>query len=173
MVLENPVKYLILLASSDDKKIDINKASELLKISASTVRKYLNLLVKEGFIEKREDGFYLTSLGEKFLKTIKSIKTDFQASSPYFITDLSTGVPIPLSFKNYKQLLCIIKNEFVDKNTLELHFKQYMINWIKNSLNDEFLLELTNRGLIKNIDDLKNYLENLISIENTMRERIT
>lgn len=173
MILDNPVKYLILLATDSDRKINIDNAAKLLNISTSTIKKYLNILVKDGYLDKREDGYYLTPLGEKLLNTIKSIKNGLQASSPYVLTDPNSGSPIPLIFKNYKQLLSIIENEFVDKNVLDYHFEKYMINWFKNSIGDEYLLELFNRGIVKNIDDLKNYLKQIMNLESVLKERIS
>lgn len=173
MFRENPVKYLILLSSTIDKKIDVENACKLTKVSVSTVKKYLSSLVKEGYLEKREDGYYLTTIGEKLLNVLKNIQIGFQAKSPYVITDPPSGSAIPLSFRNYKQLLSIIECEFIDRNIVEYHFEKYMIEWIKNSLGDEFLLDLINKGIVKNIDDLENYLKQIIELENIMKERIT
>lgn len=160
-------RYLALLAAGEAGRLDLEKARSLLNVSLTTLKKYLSALVKEGYLERREDGYYVTTLGLKLANTIRNMKEGRDVSK-YIVTDPSTGAPIPLSFSGYKQLLAIIEAGLAPREVVEFHFQRYLLQWAKNSLGDELLEELVNRGIVKTLDDLRKYLETMVEIREEM-----
>lgn len=157
-------RYLALLAIEESGRLDFEKARSLLNVSPPTLKRYLSALVREGYLERREDGYYATSLGLKLASTIKSM-AERKEVSKYIVTDPSTGAPIPLSFSSYKQLLAIIEAGLAPREVLESHFQKYLLQWAKNAAGDVLLEELVNRGIVKSLDDLRKYLEAMIAIQ--------
>lgn len=133
-------------------------------VHINTVKKYLKFLEREGLV--KTVGFNEYVLEEKGKLFITSIKKIIEKNKhAYVVTDPDSGEAIPVSFKDYKQLFIIYKYELVPRNILEEHFKKgYIINWIKNSMGDEYLLKKIENGEIKNLKDLINYIEKIISV---------
>ncbi|MEM4451777.1 MAG: MarR family transcriptional regulator [Thermosphaera sp.] len=161
--------YKLLMLADEDNTIDVSKACRIFNASPSTVRKYLHQLISEGFVEKTADGrFVLSKLGIS-IRNFASADSSRDRIPNYVITDVETGQPIPLSFKSYEQLLSIINYELAPKQVLEEHLKKYMIEWIRNSMKDELLAEKIAKGEIRTVDDLKKYLEFILTLIESLR----
>lgn len=154
--------YRILFYAGEDGAIDLARAKSSMGISQATLRKYITLLSREGLVEKRGGGVFLTPRGFKLLKTLKVVKEGGKAP-PYVLTSPDTGLPIPLSFSTYKQLYAIIAEELAESRVVEYHLRNYMEGWLR-SLGDEYLLDLVKEGKVKSVEDLKNYLEKILSV---------
>ncbi len=158
--------YKIILASNDKGIIDPKTISEKLGLSISTVRKYIKNLMNEGLLIYKDGVFKLTEKGEALKKSLLKLKDKAeQGISSYLVTDPDTGAPIPLSIKNYEQLYVVIEYGLAPRNVLEGHFRRgYLAKWIKEVLGDEYFTKLYSEGKIKTIDDLKNYIKNIIKL---------
>ncbi len=158
--------YKIILASNEKGIMDPKAISEKLGLSISTVRKYIKNLVNEGLVIYRDGVFELTEKGEALKKSLLKLRNKVeQGISPYLVTDPDTGVSIPLSIKNYEQLYVVIEYDLVPRNVLEEHFRRgYLAKWIKEVLGDEYFTKLYSEGKIKTLDDLKNYIKNIIKL---------
>ncbi len=158
--------YKIILASNEKGIIDPKAISEKLGLSISTVRKYIKNLVNEGLIIYKDGVFELTEKGEALKKSLLKLRNKVeQGISPYLVTDPDTGAPIPLSIKNYEQLYIVIEYGLAPRNVLEEHFRRgYLAKWIKEVLGDEYFTKLYSEGKIKTLDDLKNYIKNIIKL---------
>jgi len=158
--------YKIVLASNENGIIDPKAVSEKLGLSISTVKKYIKNLENEGLIIYKDGVFKLTNKGEALKKSLLKLRNKAeQGISPYLVTEPDTGVLIPLSIKNYEQLYVVIKYGLAPRNILEEHFRRgYLAKWIKEVLGDEYFAKLYSEGKIKTLDDLKNYIKNMIKL---------
>ncbi|OYT40089.1 MAG: MarR family transcriptional regulator [Desulfurococcales archaeon ex4484_58] len=154
-----------LLFYNDQGVLDPIKLSRQLGIHINTVKKYLRLLEREGFVKGTDYGDYrITDRGWRFIDSLKKVLTK-KEKPPYILTDPSTGQPVPLSINNYEQLYIAVKHGLVSKEILDEHLRRgYLVEWFKNALGDEFLVEKIRRGEIKGIDDLVKYLEKIIDL---------
>ncbi|ADV65059.1 winged helix-turn-helix domain-containing protein [Desulfurococcus mucosus] len=152
---------LKLLSLMDENGVAIDKLSSETGLSTRTVKRYLRELEEKGLVEQRGELYALTAAGLKLKKSLQALRARREAP-PYIVTDPSSGAQIPLSFRNYKQLLAIIDAGLADKSVLEEHMRKYLATWVKDSLGDEYLAYLLETGAIKNLDDLKNYLETIL-----------
>ncbi len=158
--------YKIILVSDEIGVIDPRTVSEKLGLSISTVKKYIKNLVNEGLIVYKDGVFKLTEKGEALKKSLLNLRKIMeQGTSPYVVTDPSSGAPIPLSIKNYEQLYIVIEYELAPRPLLEEHFRRgYIAKWIKEVLGDEYFIKLYDEGRIKTLDDLKNYIKSIIKL---------
>ncbi len=156
--------YKLLFYSKDDVLNPVRLAN-VLKINVNTVKKYLRILWEEGFVKPHGVGEYMvTEKGKKLINSINNIRGRRDAPS-YILTDPSTGQAIPLSIKNYKQLYAVIKYGLVPYNILLEHIRRgYLIEWLRNSIGDQYLADLMERGKIKSIEDLLKYLDKVIDL---------
>ncbi|WP_448577164.1 DeoR family transcriptional regulator [Thermosphaera sp.] len=162
--------YKLIMLADEKDVIDIENASQVLGVSPSTIRKYVQQLISEGIVEKTVDGKYvLTKLGVSIKKAVK-MSTSKNIPS-YVITDVSTGQPIPLSFNSYEQLYAIITYQLAPRDVLEHHLRNYLSEWVRSSIGDEVLAEKISRGEIATIEDLKKYLEFILSITSSLITR--
>ncbi|QOR93902.1 MarR family transcriptional regulator [Thermosphaera chiliense] len=162
--------YRLITIADENNAIDIDKASQLLGVSTSTVKKYVQQLINEGFVEKTKEGKYvLTRLGVS-IKKVMEISTSKNIPN-YVITDVSTGQPIPLSFNNYEQLYAVITYQLAPREVLEHHLRNYLPEWVRSSIGDELLAEKISKGEINSIEDLKKYLEFILSITSSLTTR--
>ncbi|ABN70478.1 regulatory protein, MarR [Staphylothermus marinus F1] len=157
--------YRIILYSGENGELEPVKIAQQLGLQLNTVKKYLKTLEKEELVRRIDDKRYqLTSKGLKLKKSIERLK-EIKTPEPYIITNPSTGEPLQLTVRDYKQLYAVIEYGLAPRNILEEHLKRgYFLEWIKNVFNDEFLVELINEGRITTIDDLKNYLKEIIGL---------
>lgn len=164
-ILSKRAFYRIIFYSNENGEIDTEKIVEELGLQLNTVKKYLKILEKEGLVNKTGGNKYLLTIkGIKFKKSIEKLMS-IRAAEPYIITNPSTGEPLKLMIRNYKQLYAVIEYELAPRSVLEEHLKRgYLSEWIKNVMGDEFLVEMINRGEIKTIDDLKIYLKEVIGL---------
>ncbi|MEM1628589.1 MAG: winged helix-turn-helix domain-containing protein [Desulfurococcaceae archaeon] len=153
--------YRLVIYASDNNVIDIPMVVEKTGLSSETIKKYLKKLVQEGLVERRGDSYVLTEIGVRFRDSLKALMNRRDAP-PYVITDPMTGSPIHLSFKNYEQLLAIIKTGLVDETIVEKHLEKYMARWIRDALGDSYAEFLITQGKIKTAKDLERYLETMI-----------
>jgi len=162
--------YKLITIADENNTIDIAKASQLLGVSPLTVRKYIQQLVSEGVVEKTGEGKYvLTRLGVS-IKRVVSAST-LKNTPRYVITDTSTGQPVSLSFNSYEQLYAIIAYQLAPRDILEHHLKNYLAEWVRSSIGDEILAEKIVKGEIATIEDLKKYLEFILSITGLLINR--
>uniref|UniRef100_A0A7C2FC65 DeoR family transcriptional regulator n=1 Tax=Thermosphaera aggregans TaxID=54254 RepID=A0A7C2FC65_9CREN len=162
--------YKLIMLADEKDVIDIGDASQVLGVSPSTIRKYVQQLISEGIVEKTVDGKYvLTKLGVSIKKAV-NMSTSKNIPS-YVITDVSTGQPIPLSFNSYEQLYAIITYQLAPRDVLEHHLRNYLSEWVRSSIGDEVLAEKISRGEIATIEDLKKYLEFILSITSSLITR--
>ncbi|WP_440059536.1 winged helix-turn-helix domain-containing protein [Thermogladius sp. 4427co] len=157
--------YLRIIGLADENGfLDASRVQESLGLSSSSVRKYLRMLEKEGLVERVGGGFKLTEKGARLKKTLQLVK-EKKVAEPYYVTEPETGRAIPLSFRDYRQLYAIIEYRLVDPEILEKHLRMgYIAQWARAALGDEYLAYLIERGEVKNLIDLKNYLKNMLSI---------
>ncbi|ADI32165.1 winged helix-turn-helix domain-containing protein [Staphylothermus hellenicus] len=157
--------YRIIFYSKENGELEPAKIARQLGLQLNTIRKYLKTLEKEGLVERINDKKYqLTSKGLKLKKSIERL-SETKTPEPYIITNPSTGEPLQLIVRDYKQLYAVIEYGLAPRNILEEHLKRgYFIEWIKNVFNDDFLAELIEEGQITTIDDLKNYLKEIIGL---------
>jgi len=162
--------YKLITIADENNAIDIAKASQLLGVSLSTVRKYIQQLVSEGVVEKTREGKYvLTRLGVSIKKVVSA--STLKNIPSYVITDTSTGQPVSLSFNNYEQIYAIIAYQLAPREILEHHLKNYLAEWVRSSIGDEILAEKIVKGEIATIEDLKKYLEFILSITGSLINR--
>mgnify|MGYP001772607839 FL=1 len=145
----------------DEKGVTIHELASRMGLSPRTIKRYLKELEEKGLVESRDGLYLLTPVGVKFKKALEVVKSRKEAS-PYIVTDPFSGNIVPLSFKNYRQLLAIIENELVDKKILDEHVRKYLIEWVKTSIGDEYLVYLLENNIVKNVDDLKEYLSMIL-----------
>ncbi|MFZ8791182.1 MAG: DeoR family transcriptional regulator [Thermosphaera aggregans] len=162
--------YKLITIADENNTIDIAKASQLLGVSPLTVRKYIQQLVSEGVVEKTGEGKYvLTRLGVSIKKVVSA--STLKNTPRYVITDTSTGQPVSLSFNSYEQLYAIIAYQLAPRDILEHHLKNYLAEWVRSSIGDEILAEKIVKGEIATIEDLKKYLEFILSITGLLINR--
>jgi predicted transcriptional regulator len=162
--------YKLITVADENNTIDIAKASQLLGVSPSTIRKYIQQLVSEGVVEKTGEGKYvLTRLGVSIKKVVNA--STLKKTPSYVITETSTGQPVPLSFNSYEQLYAIITYQLAPRDILEHHLKNYLAEWVRSSIGDEMLAEKIVKGEIATIEDLKKYLEFILSITGSLINR--
>ncbi len=155
-----PAFYRLILLFRNDQ-LSVNDVSRETGLLASSVKKYLTILEKQGLVERKGSNIYvLTSRGKMFRDFLEKIKPEYRAGAPYIFTDPSTGTPIPLEVRNYAQLYAVLKYELIEKSIAEEHLRRgYLLEWIKNGLKDQHLAEKLERGELKSIEDLIKYLE--------------
>jgi len=162
--------YKLITIADENNTIDIAKASQFLGVSPLTVRKYIQQLVSEGVVEKTGEGKYvLTRLGVSIKKVVSA--STLKNTPRYVITDTSTGQPVSLSFNSYEQLYAIIAYQLAPRDILEHHLKNYLAEWVRSSIGDEILAEKIVKGEIATIEDLKKYLEFILSITGLLINR--
>ncbi|MCD6301080.1 MAG: winged helix-turn-helix transcriptional regulator, partial [Staphylothermus sp.] len=89
--------YKIVLVTNDEGIIDPRYVSEKLGLSISTVKKYIKILVSEGFITYENGLFKLTEKGEILKKSLLKLKNkEKQEINPYVVTDPESGNQLPL-----------------------------------------------------------------------------
>jgi len=140
----------------------IGELSSKTGLSPSTVRKYLRELEKSGLVERRGELFAPTEKGLLLGKTLRNLRSG-RAAQPYIVTDPSTGQPVPLSFRDYRQLLAVIDSGLTDSRILEEHVKRYLSKWVREALGDEYLAHMLESGQIKTLEDLKKYIEMILN----------
>jgi len=150
-----------LVESIDEAGTTLEELSSRTGLSHSTLKRYLRELEKNGFIEKKDELFVLTNTGLLLKKTLQSLKSG-RSPQPYIVTDPSSGQPLPLSFRNYRQLLAIIDYGLADKRVLEEHARKYLAKWARESLGDVYLAYMLENGLIKSLEDLRRYIEMIL-----------
>jgi len=69
---------------------------------------------------------------------------------------------VPLSFRDYRQLLAVIESGLAEPRILEEHMKKYLAKWVREALGDEYLAHMLERGQIKTLEDLKRYIEMIL-----------
>lgn len=154
----------VLLASDENGFLDLSQIQQKLNLTMSSLRRYIRILERDGFVSRSEKGFVLTEKGMKLKKTVQALKEKRDAPA-YYITDPSTGQPVPLSFRNYSQLYAILAYGLVDKSLIEKHIAQgYLSNWAREALGDEYLASLIQGGEVKNASDLLAYLKMIIQL---------
>jgi len=131
-------------------------------LSLSTIRRYLRELEKSGLVEKRGELFAPTERGLLLRRTLQNLRSG-RAAQPYIVTDPSTGHPVPLSFRDYRQLLALIEGGLAEPRILEEHMKRYLAKWVREALGDEYLAHMLERGQIKTLEDLKRYIEMVLN----------
>jgi len=141
----------------------IGELSSKTGLSPSTVRKYLRELENSELVEKRGELFAPTEKGLLLGKTLRNLRAR-RAAQPYIVTDPSTGQPVPLSFRDYRQLLAIIESGLVEARILEEHAKKYLAKWVREALGDEYLAHMLESGQIKTLEDLKKYIEMMLDV---------
>jgi len=162
--------YKLITIADENNTIDIARASQLLGVSPSTVRKYIQQLVSEGVVEKTGEGKYvLTRLGVSIRRVVSA--STLKNTPSYVITDTSTGQPVSLSFNSYEQLYAVITYQLAPRDILEHHLKNYLAEWVRSSIRDEILAEKIVKGEIATIEDLKKYLEFILSITGSLINR--
>jgi len=132
-------------------------------LSFSTLRRYLRELENSGLVEKRGELFAPTEKGLLLGKTLRNLRSG-RAAQPYIVTDPSTGQPVPLSFRDYRQLLALIEGGLADSRILEEHMKKYMAKWVREALGDEYLAYMLESGQIRTLEDLKRYIEMILDV---------
>jgi len=140
----------------------IGELSSRTGLSPSTVRKYLRELERGGLVERRGELFAPTEKGLLLGKTLHNLRSR-RAAQPYIVTDPSTDQPIPLSFRDYRQLLAVIESGLAEPRILEEHMKRYLAKWIREALGDEYLAHMLESGQIKTLEDLKKYIEMILN----------
>jgi len=150
-----------LVESIDEAGTTFEELSSRTGLSHSTLRRYLRELERNGFIERKGELFVLTSTGLLLKKALQSLKSG-RSPQPYIVTDPSTSQPLPLSFRNYRQLLAIIDYGLADRSVLEEHVRKYLAKWARESLGDEYLAYMLENGLIKSLEDLRRYIEMIL-----------
>lgn len=156
--------YRILLHVKAGEPIDARKLSDELRVSNATIKKYIARLAKEGLVEKREDGYYyLTEVGAKLSKTINNLLQG-KSAAPYVVTDPTSGAPIPLTFSNLSQLYAVILYGLASESVLDHHIAMYLEQWLRSSLEEEYLADLIRQGRMRNSKDMLNALRKLFEI---------
>jgi len=153
-----------LLFVNKDGLIDPNEASNVIGINVNTVKKYLRMLVKEGFIVQEMDKYKLTDKGWKLVNSVKNVMENSGKTS-YVITDPNTGAPIPLTVKDYRQLYAVIKYKLASEDVIWEHVKRgYFINWFIDALKDEYIVSKIASGEISDLNKLLEYIEEIINL---------
>lgn len=161
MVKLAPYKLLFI---NKDGLIDPNEASNAIGINVNTVKKYLRMLVKEGFIVQEMDKYKLTDKGRKLVNSVKNVMENSGKTS-YVITDPNTGTPIPLTIKDYRQLYAVIKYKLAPEDVIWEHVKRgYFINWFRDALKDEYIVSKITSGEISDLNKLLEYIEEIINL---------
>ncbi|MCD6301825.1 MAG: MarR family transcriptional regulator, partial [Staphylothermus sp.] len=63
------------------------------------------------------------------------------------------------------QLYAVLEYGLAPKDVLEEHLRRgYLVKWIKEVLGDEYFTKLYNEGKIKTLDELKNYIKNILKL---------
>ena len=158
------LKAYKVLTVAEEGVIRVPEVAVKLGLKSSTLHKYLRILEKERLVEKIDTNTYrVTELGMSFVNSL--LKARETSVSRYIVTDLGSNQVIPLSFGNYLQLYVIVKYDILPREILEEHFKRgYISMWIKNAIGDIYLYDLIEKGLIRSIDDLLNYIEKILSV---------
>jgi len=155
--------YRLLLVAEGDT-VSVDTLAKGLGIRTNTVKKYLRLLEREGYVRAIDRNLYtLTDVGKTFRESLLKVRGSLSAK--YVVTDPSSGQAIPLTFSNYLQLLIIYKYGIAPKEVLEEHFRRgYLIEWIKNVVGDQYLIKLINEGKVNDLGSLMNYIESVVNI---------
>ncbi|MEZ0394414.1 MAG: winged helix-turn-helix domain-containing protein [Desulfurococcaceae archaeon] len=157
--------YKVVMYADESGVLSASAVREKMGIEASSLKKYLRALMREGLIERlEEDKYVLTDLGKALKRSLENLRGNIGAPK-YVVTDPSSNREVPLQFSNYKQLLAIIENDLVDRRLLEQHLQRgYIAEWASSGLGDEFLRMLIRGGAIKSLDDLANYIRSILSV---------
>lgn len=155
--------YKVLLHVEAGKPIDVNKLSETLQASSATIKKYLTQLAKGGLIERKEDGYYLTEAGAKLSRTLNNLLQE-RSAAPYVVTDPKSGAPIPLTFSNLSQLYAVILYGLASEDALDHHVAMYLEQWLRSSLQDEYLADLIKQGEVRSSKEMLDVLRKLFEI---------
>lgn len=151
-------RYLKLVELIDENGVTIGDLASKTGLSTSTLRRYLRELEAAGLVARRDDLYVTTEVGLKLKRSMQALRRTREAE-PYIVTDPSSGVAVPLSFRSYEQLLAIIDGRLVDEKILMEHVRRYLPAWARNSLGDEYLAYLIESGAIKSLEDLKKYIK--------------
>jgi predicted transcriptional regulator len=164
--------YKVILYSSDKGELFINDIAQKLNVQPNTIRKYLKILEKEGLVKPLGiDKYVLTEKGLKFKNSLYKIAETISVE-PYVVTDPSTNKPLIIQIRNYKQLLAIIEYELAPLSILEEHLKRsYIAQWAENAVKDEYLVEAIRNGEIKSINDLREYLRDVVRLIELMQQK--
>lgn len=132
-----------------------------LGVSQATAKRYINELLRSGFITARNGKYTVTEKGLLLLE-ITRIK-DISASSDqaYVFTD-EKGTPLVLRVDSISKLYIVVKYGLVPENVLKHHLeKGYLSKWILEVLGAKILAEKINS--VKSVGELLALLEQYLA----------
>lgn len=157
-------RYRVLIYSKNGL-INASEVASRLGINASTVRKYLKSLEKEGLVERVDPGTYrLTQRGLSYVEFVKKLSLKREAP-PYVVTDPSRGEPLQLKISSYEQLYAVIEYKLAPLEVIDEHIRKgFLAIWVRDGVGDQRLYELLTSGSISSSIELKKYLEDTIGL---------
>lgn len=159
MLRRRLIEILVRLGSEFTKEDAVQK----LKLSPSTVRKYLKLLKDNGLINEINRGRYrITHAGEFYLESILLCSRRVGEDRAYLFTD-DSGRPIVLKVDSLEKLYVVIKYGIVPDTVLHNHLVNgYIAKWVRESLG---ALNLAERiAHIKDVNKLLEIMEEYILV---------
>jgi predicted transcriptional regulator len=159
-----------------DMSISTRKARELLsvlgqeftvsdvvskaKLSQSTARKYVNELMKKGFIVEKDGKYTVTDKGLFLLEGVSVFGKRVEENYSYIFTS-ENGSPIPLKIDSIEKLYVAVKYGLVPENIFRLHVERgYLTSWLSSQLGATQLARrlLKVKSLSEAVEALEEYI---------------
>jgi len=166
-----PAFYRVLVAMEPGKEFSVDEIAEELRVTASTVKRYLREIAKLGYVVDLDGKYMLSEKGELFRKSLVNLmEKKIEPSFGYVFTDPSTSSPVPVRVCSLEQLYIVAKYDLVPREILEHHLRAgYITSWVKEVLGDIDLAEKLSKEKDLNVDRFTELIEERIKILESVR----
>jgi predicted transcriptional regulator len=129
------------ILSSVGSEFTVMEVSSKLGVSQTTAKRYINDLVKAGFITPRNGKYVVTDKGLLLLE-LSRIKNVSTSSDQAYVFTNENGAPVVLRVDSVRKLYIIVKYGLIPESILRHHLeKGYIANWVRDVLGAKVLAD--------------------------------
>lgn len=142
------------------EQFTLDELASKLNISATTAKKYLQILVKHGYIEKSDSTYRVTERAKSLMERDIVVGKKVDEKYSYIFTD-SRGNPIPLKIDSLVKLYVAIKYQLIPESIVMDHVRKgYLSTWIREQLGASILSTRIHNA--KSFEELLSILEDYV-----------
>lgn len=132
-------------------------------LSRATAKRYVNEMIKRGFIVSFDGKYILTEKGFLVLEGEVVGKKTVEDNVAYIFTD-ENGIPIPLRINCVEKLYIVIKYGLIPIEVVQLHIeKGYLAKWLSDVVNAKTLAKKLES--VKSVNELSELLEEYLGVK--------
>lgn len=142
------------------EQFTIEELISKLNVSPTTAKKYIQIMIRDGYLERVDDTYRITERARSFIERDDVTNKKVEEKYSYIFTD-QNGNPIPLRVDSILKLYIAVKYQLVPDIIVMEHIKRgYLSTWIRDHLNAHVLARRIMN--VKSIEEFLGILEEYI-----------